>query len=118
MSHEELERFTAQYAGDATGREIILFLGQHPFARFSQLALRSALRSNVEIAGSLRQLVSRGVIKSADGNGIRLYWLTNEEPVRGLVLGISGMDFIKKRRLLFGKPEAATETALAYCTAD
>jgi len=113
---EELTRFLAEFAADQTSRSIILFLGKHPCARFSQLVLRSAL-GMTEIAPPLRRLVSRGVIKTGDGNGVSLYWLTDEEPVRGLVMGIAGMDYIEKKRLLFGDPELSMAAVPLACGA-
>ena len=103
--NEELARFATAFAGDNISRELILFLGKHPCARFSQLVLRSALGGTTEIASSLHRLAGQGIIKTGDGNGVALYWLTDEEPIRSLVMGIAGMDFIEKKRLLFGNPE-------------
>ena len=87
---EEVCSFVKEYKNDYCALKIILFFADHPYARFSELAIIHALNHDngrVYIQRTLSNFVERGIIKTQIGSSVLLYSLP--ENVRRLVLELA-----------------------------
>jgi hypothetical protein len=83
--------------------ELIQFFGWHPATRFSELAILHALSVSGErryITKALSRLVDNGAVKTYSENGIALYCLTDEEPLRQAALDIARLDWSQWQLML------------------
>lgn len=91
---EKLCQFIKEYASDQYCLELLQFFGAYPHTRFSSLAIIHALSGGrLPTERALRQLVSKGVIRTCMDNNILLHSLTEDEPVRSLVLDLAKLDW-------------------------
>ena len=68
-------------------RELYLFWGRHPNAKFSGSAISIALDcSTVEMARMLRAMVDAGLVETHTQNGVTFYLLTKNEERRRQVI--------------------------------
>jgi hypothetical protein len=74
-----LDEVIRKYANDRSCQEVLFFLGRHPHARFSRLAIVHALngyKSYTEQA--LNHLANDGVVKRYVKNNLPLYSLSED----------------------------------------
>jgi hypothetical protein len=75
---------------------VVRFFAMHPRGRFSRLAVIHAMddsESRREIEKAIDDLIETGVLKAGTEKGVCCYRLTADEPVRGIVLKTSEMDW-------------------------
>lgn len=78
---------------DRCARELLMFLGRHPHARFTRLILISAFDApKLDIDKALTTLTNRGLIKTCQENTVSLYWLTEAEPANSLIRSMAVID--------------------------
>ncbi len=89
-----------QFIGECTGGQYCLkllrFFGEHPYARFSRLALAQLLdassgRLNIEIV--LRYLIDKGMVRKYLENNVHLYSLTEDGSLHGLALDMAKLSW-------------------------
>jgi hypothetical protein len=74
--------------------ELLRFFGKHPHTRYSRCAVVQALKNEGVFAErGLRFLVDKGLVSSEVENTIRLYTLTQAEPMRSWALDLSRCDW-------------------------
>lgn len=84
---EKLCQFLKEYDGDQCSLELLLFLGRHPYTRFSRLAIMHGLNAwRLDLERALRHLRDKGLVSTYAENGTALYSLTNDESLRAPVL--------------------------------
>jgi hypothetical protein len=72
-----LDKVIKRYADDRSCQEVILFLGRHPQARFSRLAIVHALGGyKLYIEQALNHLANDGVVKRYVKDNLPLYSLS------------------------------------------
>lgn len=98
---ERLRQFVKEYDGDHCSLELLLFLGRHPHARFSQLAIVHALNSwRLDVERALRHLKDKGLITTHAENGTAFYSLTENESLRNPVLDLLKIDWYQWQPVL------------------
>ncbi len=98
----KLTQIVNGYTHDHCGLlELLRFLGKHPHTRFSRLARSHVLNDRkVSTERALRYLVDKEVVKAQGENGIRVFSLTTEEPVRSWALDLGRLDYARWNGLL------------------
>jgi len=93
---EKLGQSLREYADSHYCLEILRFFGKYPHARFSGLAVVHALNVNggrLYIEKALRHLIDKGVVKAYMENNVRLYSLTENEPLSNLASNLAKLDW-------------------------
>ena len=75
---------------------VIRFFAAHPRGRFSRLAIIRAIDEDDgqgEIEKAMVNLADAGVLKTEIANKVHYYRLTDEEPIRGIVLKTAELDW-------------------------
>jgi hypothetical protein len=93
---EKLNQFIRECADGQYCLELLRFLGEHPRARFSRLALAHPLDGNngrLKIEIVLNHLIDKGMVKTYIENNVRLYSLTEEGSLRSLALDLAKLDW-------------------------
>ncbi len=92
---EKLRDFVKDYCDGRCSMQLLLFLGKHPHARFSQLAMVHALDARkTEIEKALTYLSDKRLVVTWNAeNGLPFYSLTEQEPLCGLVSGLVALDW-------------------------
>jgi hypothetical protein len=93
---EKLDQFLKEYADSQYCLEILRFFGKYPHARFNGLAVVHALNVNggrSYIERALRHLIDKGVVKAYMENNVRLYSLTEDEPLSNLASDLAKLDW-------------------------
>lgn len=82
------------YCDDHCGLlELLRWLVKHPHTRFSRLAMSHVLNDRkVLTERALRYLIEKEVVKAHSENGIRVFSLTTEEPLRNWALDLGRID--------------------------
>jgi hypothetical protein len=90
----KLDELVSGYKDDHCGLlEMLRFLSKHPHTRFSRLAMSHVLNDRkVFTERTLRYLIDKEVVKAHSENGIRVFSLTPEEPLRSWALGMGRLD--------------------------
>jgi hypothetical protein len=74
-----LDKVIKRYAEDRSCQEVILFLGRHPHARFSRLAIVHALNGyKLYTEQALNHLANDGVVKRFVKDNLPLYSLNED----------------------------------------
>lgn len=74
--------------------QMLRFLAKHPHTRFSRLAMSRVLNDRkVFTERALRYLIDKEVVRAHGENGIRVFSLTTEEPVRSWALDLGRLDW-------------------------
>lgn len=90
---EKLLEFIKDCWQNQCSLDVLVFLGKHPCTRFNYRAItQSATAQGLDVQRGLSNLVSRRLVTTSSDNGIALYALTGEEPLRGLVLSMVDLD--------------------------
>lgn len=84
---ENLYHFLEKHGNNQVKRELLLFWGMHPNAKFSRLAICCATDSNkLDVKTALGAMVEEGLLDAHIHNGVTLYSLTtNDEKRRPLL---------------------------------
>lgn len=101
---ERLREFIREYCDGRSSVQLLLFLGRHPHARFSQLAIVHALEARkADVADAVQHLINkRLVVAWTAENGLPFYSLTEEEPLCGLVEELVTLDWWQHQIMLEG----------------
>ncbi len=91
----KLCQFIKEYCDSRCSLQLILFLGRHPLAWFSQLAIVHALDARTaDIEKSLRHLSDKGlVVTRIAENNLTFYSLTEDESLHDLVSELVTLDW-------------------------
>jgi hypothetical protein len=93
---KELDQFLKEYVDSQHCLEILRFFSKYPHARFSGLAVVHALNVNgvrSYIERALKHLIDKGVVKTYIENKVRLYSLTEDEPLSNLASSLAKLDW-------------------------
>jgi hypothetical protein len=92
LTNERLQRFLAEYGNNWVKRELLLFWGLHPNAKFNRLAICYAVDCRQLYAKvALRDMVEAGLVDIYVNNGETLYSLTQNELRRRPVLELAAL---------------------------
>lgn len=90
LAEESLYRFLEKHSDNRVKRELLLFWGMHPNARFDRKAICYALDcSKLDTEGALRAMVEEGLLDKCISNDVTLYSLTKNEERRRPVLKLA-----------------------------
>jgi hypothetical protein len=94
---EKLCQFIKEYGeGQYCLLELLRFLGRHPLACFSQLAIVRALDSNKQyVERALRHLINKGVVSVKVEYNEARYILTDDESIRKPVINVAKLDWFQ-----------------------
>jgi len=91
---ERLRQFINGYADDHCCLELLRFFGKHPYTRFGPLASIHALNGQMlSTERALKRLIDNGVVKAFAENNVPCYSLTEEEPLRSMVLSLAELNW-------------------------
>ena len=98
---ERLYRFLQEHGNNRVKRELLLFWGMHPQARFDRRAVCYALDCNrLEAEIALGAMVDEGLLDKDASNGVVLYLLTTNEARRRAVLELAALSWDQWQSLL------------------
>ncbi len=100
---EELRHFVNEHTNDYYTLQIILFFADHPYARFSELAIIHALNHDGGghcIQEALRGLVDKGMMKMSTESNVAFYSLPENTSMWSLVLELAKLDVHQQQILL------------------
>lgn len=101
----EVYRFLQEHGDSRVKRELLLFWGMHPNARFDRRAICYALDCNkLEAEKALRAMVGEGLLEERTGNGVALYLLTTDDERRRSVLELAALSW-EQWQLMVGSGE-------------
>ena len=90
----EIYRFLQEYGDSRVKRELLLFWGMHPNARFDRRAICYALDCNkLDAERALRTMVEEGLLDETMCNSVTLYLLTTNEERRRAVLELAALSW-------------------------
>jgi len=111
----EVYRFLQEYGDSRVKRELLLFWGMHPNARFDRRAICYALDCNkLDAERALTTMVGEGLLEETRCNGVALYQLTTIDERRRSVLELAALNW-EQWQLMFRDVEQ--EAGLAVCQA-
>ncbi len=90
-----LRQFIGEYCDGRGSLQLLLFLGRHPLARFSHLAIVHALDAQkADIDEAIQHLTDKGVVVTQIAeNGLYFYSLTEDESLRDRVSELVTLDW-------------------------
>jgi hypothetical protein len=92
LTEESLYRFLEEHGNSRVKRQLLLFWGMHPNAKFSLLALRCAVDcSRPDMKMALRSMIEEGLLDTHIYNDVSLYSLTRNEERRRPVLELAAL---------------------------
>lgn len=92
LTEERLYRFLKKHGDNRVKRELLLFWGMHPNARFDRKTTCYALDcSKLDAEGTLRAMVEEGLLDTHIYNGVTLYSLTTNEDRRRPLLALAAL---------------------------
>ncbi len=91
----KLRQFIREYCDGRGSLQLLLFLGRHPLARFSQLAIVHALDAQkTDTDEAIQHLTDKGlVVTRIAENGLCFYSLTEDESLRDRVSELVTLDW-------------------------
>jgi hypothetical protein len=95
LAKEELRRFLQRHGDNRTKRELLLFWGKHPNARFTKFALCYAVDcSGLQAEQSLKAHMEAGLVEEhTNERGLTFYSLTTDEAKRQQVIELADFDW-------------------------
>jgi hypothetical protein len=100
-TEERLYRFLQEHGDNRVKRELLLFWGMHPNARFDRRAVCYALDCNkLDAEMALGTMVDEGLLDKDTCNGVTLYLLTAEEERRRAVLELAALSWDQWQSML------------------
>ena len=98
---DKLGQLIKEYGDDRCSLELLMFLGKHPHARFSRMAIAHSIDAQrLNIDRPLKQLITNGLIRMWVENGLPLYSLTEDESLGGVVSQLVNLDWYKWQTIL------------------
>jgi hypothetical protein len=92
--------FLDTHGGTRAKQEVLMFLALHPNARFSRLAILSAIEcSRIEVERALMDMVNDELVDTHCHNGLVTYSLTSDEDIRQMVALFGTLDWSRKRTI-------------------
>ncbi|HEY42259.1 MAG TPA: hypothetical protein G4O18_10475 [Dehalococcoidia bacterium] len=96
-----LNGFLNRYGDTRAKQELLLFWGLHPDARFSRLAVLSAMEcSRLDVEKALKSMANDNLIDMRSDSGLITYSLTTNENIRQMVALLSTLDWGQRHMLL------------------
>jgi hypothetical protein len=81
--------------------EVLLFFSRHPSARFNRIAvLHAATSKRFDTGLALKRLIDKKIVITYIENGVTLYALTKEEPIRSLAIEMLSIDHRKWQTII------------------
>jgi hypothetical protein len=115
LTEESLYRFLEEHGNSRVKRQLLLFWGMHPNAKFSMLALRCAVEcSKLDMKMALRSMIEVGLLDTHIYNDVPLYSLSRNEEKRRPVLELAALGW--NQRLLMHKRMEQKINQLALAT--
>ena len=100
-TEESLYRFLEEHGNNRVKRELLLFLGMHPYAKFSRSTICYAVDSNkLDMKMALRDMVEAKLLDTHIYNGVTLYSLTTNEDIRRLLLALAALGWDRWQLML------------------
>ena len=97
----DLDVFLERYGDTRAKQEAILFWALHPNARFSRLAVLSAMEcSKLDAERALAHMVNNELVNMRSDNGLTIYSLTPSENIRQMLAQFSALDWAQ-RQIMF-----------------
>ena len=98
LTEESLYCFLREHGNSRVKRQLLLFWGMHPNAKFSMLALRCAVDcSRLDMKVALRSMIEEGLLDTHIYNDVSLYSLTKNEEKRQPVLELAALGWDRWR---------------------
>ena len=109
---DNLCRFLDRYGNNRVKRELLLFWGMHPNAKFNRSAICYAVGCNkLDAERALMTMVEEGLLDTyPNGNGVTLYSLTRNDERRRPVLELATLGWDQWQLML-----KRIESGLARC---
>jgi hypothetical protein len=105
LTEESLCRFLKEHANNRVKRELLLFWGMHPNARFNRFAIGYAVGSSkLDMKIALRDMAEAGLLDTHICNGETLYSFTKNEEKRRSVLELASLGW-DRWQLMFKRAE-------------
>ena len=100
-TEESLYRFLEEHGNNRVKRELLLFWGMHPNAKFSRFAICYAVDSNkLDMKMALRDMVEAKLLDTHIYNGVTLYSLTTNEDRRRPLLALAALGWNRWQLML------------------
>ena len=101
LNEEFLSRFLQEHSDHRVKRELLLFWGMHPNAKFSRFAICYAVDSNkLDMKMALRDMVEAKLLDARIYNSVTLYSLTTNEDIRRLLLALAALGWDRWQLML------------------
>ncbi len=101
LTEESLYRFLEEHGNSQVRKELLLFWGMHPNAKFSGFAICYAVDCNkLDTKRALKDMVEAGLLDTHIYNGVSLYSLTKNEERRRPVLELASLGWDQWRLML------------------
>jgi hypothetical protein len=94
--------FAREFADDPHCLRLLRFFGEHPYTRFSRLAIpgKQSLDGRKSfLEKALKRLVDQGIVNECVQNGLSLYSLTKDETMGNLVTEMASLDWNQWRAI-------------------
>ncbi len=112
---ESLYCFLQEHGDSRVKRELLLFWGMHPNARFDHRAVHYAVDySKMETERALRTMVEEELLDKNICNGVTLYSLTTKEERRRAVLELAALSWDQWQLMLMRAEQAAKISKCQY----
>jgi len=96
-----LDAFFDRYGTTRAKQELLLFWALHPNAKFSRLAILSAMEcSKLDMERALASMVDDDLVEVRSYSGLTTYSLTSNENIRQMVALLSTIDW-GQRKIMF-----------------
>jgi hypothetical protein len=90
--HNDLYRFLREHGNNRVKRELLLFWGMHPRAKFNKFTICYAIDSSkLDMTRALKDMIAEGLVETHAGNIEPLYSLTTDEERRRPVLELAAI---------------------------
>ena len=110
---DSLYHFLEEHGNNRIKRELILFWGMHPNARFNREVICYALDYHkLEMEIALKALAKEGLLDKHIYNGITLYSLTTDQEIRRPVLELTTLGWDRWQLMLMRMEQRDKETNL------
>ena len=98
---DKLSKMVKEYGEDHCSLELLKFLGRHPHARFSRMAIAHSIDAQrLNIDRPLKQLITAGLVRMNIENDQPVYALTEDQPLCDLVMQLVSLDWYKWQTML------------------
>jgi hypothetical protein len=105
-----LSGFLDRYGNTRAKQELLLFWVLHPNARFSRLAVLSAMEcSRLDVEKALASLIDDNLLDVCSENGQTTYSLTTNEDIRRMVSLLNTLDW-SQRQNMFTRTQHVADT--------